>query len=93
LLKDKDVNLAVAWSLEQIGDKSAIRPLIGTLEDRDLYMRVAAINALGKVDATEALPKLHSILDEAEVLMVIPDYGSVVKATRAAIAKLETVPQ
>ena len=56
MLKDKDVNLAVAWSLEQIGDKSGIRPLIGTLEDRDLYMRVAAINALGKVDATEALP-------------------------------------
>jgi hypothetical protein len=56
-------------------------------------MRVAAISALGKLDATEALPKLHSILDEAEVLMVIPDYGLVAKVTRAAIAKLEEMPQ
>lgn len=92
LLKDKDVNLAVAWSLGQIGDKSAIRPLIGTLEDRDLVMRVAAIKALEKLDATDALPKLHSILDEAEVLMVIPNYGLVDKVTREAIAKLEETP-
>ncbi len=93
LLDDKDVNWIVAWSLGQLGDKSAIRPLLERLEDRDPYMRVAVISALGKLDATEALPKLHSILDEAEVLMVIPDYGLVAKATRAAIAKLEEMPQ
>ncbi|HXP68385.1 MAG TPA: HEAT repeat domain-containing protein [Candidatus Dormibacteraeota bacterium] len=93
LLNDKDVNQIVAWSLGQLGDKSAIRPLIERLEDRDPHMRVAAISALGKLDATEALPKLHSILDEAEVLMVIPDYGLVAKVTRAVIAKLEEMPQ
>jgi HEAT repeat protein len=92
LLNDRDVNEIVVSSLGQIGDKSAIPPLILMLGDGTPYLRVATILALEKLDATEALPELRSVLSESEALIVIPEYNLVAKTARAAIAKLNKVP-
>jgi HEAT repeat protein len=62
LLKDREVNYIVPWSLGQNGDKSAIEPLIQTLSDRDPRMQVFAIHALVKLQATEALPRLRQLI-------------------------------
>jgi HEAT repeat protein len=50
-LKDEEVNLIVPWSLGEIGDKSAIPPLIETLGDSSLEMRAASLRALEKLGA------------------------------------------
>ena len=87
--RDPKVNYIVPWSLGQIGDKSAIEPLIQTLSDRHASMRVLAIYALVELKATEALPRLRQLLDDDAK----PNFGrleSVVEAAQAAIAKLES---
>ena len=47
----EEVNLIVPWSLGEIGDKSAIPPLIETLGDSSLEMRAASLRALEKLQA------------------------------------------
>ena len=58
LLRDEEVKEVVPWSLEQIGDKSAIPPLKETLDDNDnsLTMRASALLAIEKLQAKEGLP-------------------------------------
>ncbi len=56
LLKDQDVKEVVAWSLGQIGDKSAIPPLQEALVGNSLTMRASALRALEKLEAKEGLP-------------------------------------
>jgi hypothetical protein len=51
LLKDEEVNLVIPWSLGEIGDKSAITPLMETLDDSSLEMRAASLRALEKLQA------------------------------------------
>jgi HEAT repeat protein len=88
LLTDPDVNYIVPWSLGQIGDRSAIQPLIGTLNDENPSMRVLAIYALVELKATEALPHLRQLLGDNEK----SNFGkleSVADAAQAAIAKLQ----
>jgi HEAT repeat protein len=63
LLKDEEVNLVVPWSLGEIGDKSAIPPLIEALGDSRLEMRAAALRALEKLEAKECRPPLRQIED------------------------------
>jgi len=63
LLKDEEVNLIVPWSLGEIGDKSAIPPLIEALGDSRLEMRAAALRALEKLEAKECRPPLRQIED------------------------------
>ena len=92
LLKDAEVNYIVPWSLGQIGDRSAVQPLILALRDQNPSMRVLAIYALVELQATEALPSLHQLLGDNER----SNFGkleSVAEAAQAAIAKLpsETV--
>ena len=92
LLKDTEVNYIVPWSLGQIGDRSAVQPLILALRDQNPSMRVLAIYALVELQATEALPSLHQLLGDNER----SNFGkleSVAEAAQAAIAKLpsETV--
>ena len=89
LLKDPDANYIVPWSLGQIGDKSAIEPLIQTLSDRAANMRVLAIYALVELKATEALPRLRQLLDD-NARSSIYKLESVAEAAQAAIAKLQT---
>lgn len=56
LLKDEEVKLIVPWSLEEIGDTSAISALIEALGDNSLEMRAAALRSLEKLQAKEAAP-------------------------------------
>jgi hypothetical protein len=90
LLKDKEVNWIVPWSLAEIGDKSAIPSLIETLNDNSPDMRVLAIYALEKLKATEALPQIRALLNDDEKIH-FDGLGSVAEAAEAAIASLEGV--
>jgi HEAT repeat protein len=87
LLKDEEVNWIVPWSLGEIGDKSAIPPLIETLGDNSPDMRVLAIYALEKLKAKEALPQLRALLDDDERIH-FDGLGTVAEAARAAITTL-----
>jgi formylglycine-generating enzyme required for sulfatase activity len=92
LLKDEEVNYIVPWSLGQIGDKSAIPPLIKTLDDRNPDMRVLAIYSLEQLDAKEALPKIRTLLGDQETIHfdgLIP----VAAAAKEAVDKLERNPK
>src|ERR1700704_1481491 len=89
LLKDTEVNYIVPWSLGQIGDRSAVQPLIRALRDQNTSMRVLAIYALVELKATEALPSLRQLLGDNER----SNFGkleSVAEAAQAAIAKLQS---
>jgi hypothetical protein len=88
LLKDPEVRSIVPWALGQIGDKSAIRPLIDALDDESASMRVLAIYALETLQAREAVPRLTSLLNDHQRA----NFGaqvSVADAAKAAIAKLQ----
>jgi len=92
LLKDEEINEIVPWSLGEIGDKSAIPPLIETLADHSPDMRVLAIYALEKLKAKKALPQLRALLDDDERIH-FDGLGSVAGAARAAIATLNEIPR
>ena len=89
LLTDPVVRDIVPWSLGQIGNRSAIAPLIGSTSDPDPSMRVLAIYALVELKAAEALPRLRQLLgDDAR-----SNFGkleSVAEAAQSAIAKLQS---
>lgn len=91
LLKDQEVNWVVPWSLSEIGDKSAILPLIETLNDNSPDMRVLAIYALEKLKAKEALPQIRGLLNDEEKIH-FDGLGSVAEAAKAAAASLEEIP-
>lgn len=62
LLSDRETAHIVPWSLGQIADPRAIRPLIHELESDDPSTRVLAILALEQMNAVEALPRLRELL-------------------------------
>ena len=88
LLDDKRVNYKVAWALGEIGGSAAIRLLLQMVRDNNPDVRVTAINALGKLGATEALPILKTLLDDNE-RSHFDKLITVAEAARGAIAKLE----
>jgi HEAT repeat protein len=88
LLQDTEVNYIVPWSLGQIGDASAIQPLIRTLSNPNPSMRVLAIYALVELKATEALPTLRQLLGDSE-RSNFDKLESVADAARDAIARLQ----
>jgi HEAT repeat protein len=88
LLTDPDLNYIVPWSLVQIGDRSAIPPLIGSLNDPNPSMRVLAIHALAELKASEAMPRLRMLLDDHESSN-FDKFESVADAAQAAIAALQ----
>jgi HEAT repeat protein len=65
LLNDKDVHYVVPWSLAEIGDRRAIKPLVAQTDRDDPSLRVLAIGALERLDAREALPRLRELLQDA----------------------------
>lgn len=91
LLNDREVNWIVPWSLGEIGDRSAVPPLIQTLSDKSPDMRVLAVYALEKLRAKEALPQLRLLLADDEKIH-FDGLGTVSDAARAAITKLDTRP-
>jgi HEAT repeat protein len=92
LLHEPVVDHIVPWSLGQIGDRAAIRPLIDMLADPDTDMRVLSIYALETLKATEALPALRALLTDHERIR-FDRQVSVAEAAAAAIAKLENAPR
>jgi HEAT repeat protein len=91
LLKDTEVNWIVPWALGEIGDKSAVPPLVQMLNDKSPDMRVLAIYALEALKATQALPQLHLLLNDDEKIH-FDGSGTVAEAAKAAIAKLDAKP-
>ena len=87
LLKDLEVNYIVPWSLGEIGDRSAIGPLIETLRDKNPDMRFIAIDALVKLKAKEALPQMQALVDDNERIG-FDGQGTVADAASTAIAQL-----
>ena len=88
LFKDPQVNYKVPWALAQIGDRRAIGPLLNVLDDDSPSMRVAAIEALEALNATEALPRLIALLDDHRPTNTGAQV-SVADAARTAIARLK----
>lgn len=91
LLKDDEVNYIVPWSLGEIGDKRAIPPLIGTLDDKSPSMRVLAIYGLVQLHAVQALPWLQTLLNDND-RSNFDGLVSVADAAREAITQLEAKP-
>lgn len=89
LLMDPEVNYIVPWSLGQIGDRSAVPPLIRSLIDPNPSMRVLAIKALVEIKATDALPRLRQLLDD-HARSNSDKLESVAEAAQAAISKLQS---
>ena len=87
LLDDPETQSIVPWSLAQIGDRSAIPPLIAALDNDDPSNRVLVIYALEALDAKEAVPRLMTLIDDDRKSR----FGALVtvsEAAKAAIAKL-----
>jgi hypothetical protein len=85
LLDDRDVHYVVPWSLAEIGDRRAIGPLIERTQRDDPSARVLAIDALEKLNAREALPRLRELLHDNRA----SNFGNsttVAEAARRAIA-------
>jgi HEAT repeat protein len=89
LLTEPVVKDIVPWSLAQIGNRSAIPPLIRTLVDPDPSMRVLAIHALADLKATDALPPLRQLLDDT-ARSNFDKSESVAEAAQSAIGKLQS---
>lgn len=91
LLKDKQVNWIVPWSLGEIGDRAAVAPLMEMLHDSSPDMRVLSIYALEELQAKEALPELR-LLTKDDARIHFDRLGTVAEAAKSAILKLAAVP-
>jgi HEAT repeat protein len=88
-LKDPEIDYNAAWALGQIADKAAIAPLIvEAWKNRNPNVRVSAIHALQQLQATEALPMLHVLLEDHE-RNHSGSLATVAEAAKAAIDALE----
>jgi HEAT repeat protein len=92
LLNDRDVRYIVPWSLAQIGDRRAIRPLIAQLERDDPSTRVLAILALETLNARQALPRLRALRQDGR-RSSFGDLTSVATAAERAIAVISSAPR
>jgi len=91
LLDDEEINYNVAWALGEIGNRRAIPLLISVLTAPRALMRVSVIQALVKLDARDALPRLQAMVDDR----AMPNAGprvTVGETARAAIATLQNEP-
>jgi HEAT repeats len=91
LLKDKEVNYIVPWSLSKIGGDEAAQALMSTLSDKSPSTRVLAIYGLGQMHAVEALPRLRQMMNDNEHCN-FEDFISVGDAARGTITELESNP-
>jgi HEAT repeat protein len=91
LLNDKDVDYIVPWSLAEIGDRRAIRPLVAQTDQDDPSLRVLAIGALETLKAREALPRLRQLLQD-DRKSHFGEGTTVADAAKHAIAVISQVP-
>jgi len=55
------MNKEIATALGNLGDPKAVPTLVRLMKSRDSYVRIEAINALGKLKAKEAVPALMEL--------------------------------
>lgn len=67
---DDEVRHAAASVLGDIGDESAIRPLLTALEDENPLVAAWAVAALGKLEARQAVGELRAVYRNKERLQV-----------------------
>jgi HEAT repeat protein len=91
LLHDPAVDDLVPWALGEIGDRTAIPPIMQMLTDEDPDLRVLAIDALETMRAKEALPQLRLLLHDGQRIH-FDGLETVAEAARAAITRLEALP-
>ena len=91
LLDDDEIGSIVPWSLAEIGDPSAIGPLIQRTDRDDPSARVLAIYALEKLEARDALPRLRELLQD-DRRSNFGDRTTVAEAARHAIATISQRP-
>jgi HEAT repeat protein len=89
-LKDHDISYKVPWALGEIGDRAAIPPLIDALNDPSPDVRVASIEALEDLLATDALPRLRQLLQDNERIHT-GSLETVSESAQSAITKLSAV--
>src|SRR5262249_60926570 len=82
LLDDPETQSIVPWSLAQIGDRSAIPPLIAALDNDDPSSRVLVIYALEELHAKEAVPRLMTLVNDDRKSR----FGALVTVSEAAKA-------
>ena len=91
LLKNEDWHIRgrAAEALGKIGDKRAIKPLIGVLvgwnKDRNKYVRGRAAEALGKIGDEQALKPLTQALDDPYIYVRVK--------VEEALKEMENAPQ
>lgn len=59
---DAILRSSAAWALARVGDKPAVKALIGALEDADTNVRAQACSSLAHLGAAEAKPALEKML-------------------------------
>jgi len=60
---DPEVSIAIAGSLEKVGNSSATSALVLKLDDSDVDVCISSVNALSKIGNRKALFKLYKSLD------------------------------
>jgi HEAT repeat protein len=75
------IRIAALWSLQDLGDRSAVKPVLDRLADRDAAVRAQAVEALGELGDRQVRAQLE-VLQKTE-----PD-GRVQDALEKAIARL-----
>ena len=86
-LTDPAVRAIVPWALGRIGDTRAIASLLDALDQDDPTMRVLVIDALTTLHATEAVPRLTSLLNDERQAR----FGAQVSVAAAAKAAIEAL--
>lgn len=79
--EDPDVCAAAAFALGCIGRKEAINPLADHLTNRDRYVRICAVRALGNLRAQGQIPQFIDIMRNDHI-------GDVRDAAAAALRKI-----
>ena len=90
--EDSQVRLAAAWALSQIGPKAktAVPALTQLLKGKDVWVRVAAAKALGKIGSA-AIPPLMELLrgnDEWVGMTAASVLGKIGPAATSTLTKL-----
>jgi HEAT repeat protein len=78
-------------SLEMIGDRRAVQPLIDVLDDPDVELRWSAIGSLGRLRAAEAVPALRRLAaaDAGGFSITTSLHVTVRQAAAEALARIE----